>query len=539
MPKTLFVNRVGGNVYIMIFWHIQMNQPHGRGETTIDSKKMLEQQVPVIGTGNWEDFQCDYFKGIGENALSINDIILIHEGQKVIALCKIISECFEDSTLKSEFYHHFYRKVEVLDWYNGNEKYPQPQGTLQRLIDKSTVSYQFIENWYNKINPAKNMQKYTKLLQSNKNLILTGAPGTGKTYLAKKMAEAISQTNAMDKESAIRSIIDTKLKKDGVYKTKSGVAEFVITKIVNNTFMCQPKSSTRPYDVKKEDIVDCIMSGKINEPVKIYDDLGIFEGTYIVGLANFVFENLEKIESKSHTAFVQFHSSYDYTDFVEGLRPVQRGETLGFELKNGIFKDFCKKAKDNPNNNHVFIIDEINRGEISKIFGELFFALDAGYRGEKGKVKTQYSNIQTEATAFIDANDDYFYVPDNVYIIGTMNDIDRSVESFDFAMRRRFAWHEIKAIDRIDMWENATWKDEAKNRMIALNQAIETKAKLSSAYHVGPAYFLKLDNYDGDFSQLWQYHIEVLLKEYLRGLPNETEILKELEKAYNLNENNG
>ncbi|WP_305155979.1 AAA family ATPase [uncultured Duncaniella sp.] len=96
----------------------------------------------------------------------------------------------------------------------------------------------------------------------------------------------------------------------------------------------------------------------------------------------------------------------------------------------------------------VFIIDEINRGEISKIFGELFFSIDPGYRGKKGKVKTQYQNLITDKS---DPFYDGFFVPDNVYLIGTMNDIDRSVESIDFAMRRRFAWQEIIAADNTEM----------------------------------------------------------------------------------------
>ena len=84
----------------------------------------------------------------------------------------------------------------------------------------------------------------------------------------------------------------------------------------------------------------------------------------------------------------------------------------------------------------IFVIDEINRGEISKIFGELFFSIDPGYRGEKGRIKTQYQNLVDDKDVFAKG----FYIPENVYIIGTMNDIDRSVESMDFAMRRRFAF---------------------------------------------------------------------------------------------------
>lgn len=240
---------------------------------------------------------------------------------------------------------------------------------------------------------------------------------------------------------------------------------------------------------------------------------------------------------QEHCEFVQFHPSYDYTDFVEGLRPVKKGDgELGFELRNGVFKQLCKKAaNDKTGANYVIIIDEINRAEISKVFGELFFAIDPGYRGKKGMVKTQYTNMQNEDTCMVSPDDPSFYVPENVFIIGTMNDIDRSVESFDFAMRRRFIWVEIKADDRIEMFDNniPDWKESAIKKMQAINKAIEGIDGLNKSYNIGPAYFLKLKQYKGSFSQLWDYHIEPLVKEYLRGLPNAETHLETINEAFN------
>ena len=117
-----------------------------------------------------------------------------------------------------------------------------------------------------------------------------------------------------------------------------------------------------------------------------------------------------------------------------------------------------------------------------------------------------------------------------------MNDIDRSVESMDFAMRRRFAFKEIKASDRIEMLDDLKCgkKEEAVARMTSINSAIENVPGLSTAYHIGPAYFLKLDNYEGDFDLLWEYHIEGVLREYLRGMPDAGETLQNLHDAYNL-----
>lgn len=185
----------------------------------------------------------------------------------------------------------------------------------------------------------------------------------------------------------------------------------------------------------------------------------------------------------------------------------------------------------------VFIIDEINRGEISKIFGELFFSIDPGYRGEKGKVNTQYQNMIEEGDVFKDG----FYVPENVYIIGTMNDIDRSVESMDFAMRRRFAWQEVTAEESYtNMIENdpefVLVKDEIKQRMSSLNKAIAETEGLDEAYQIGAAYFRKYLNYKekaNAFDCLWENHLKGLLFEYLRGNRRAKELLEKLHDAYN------
>lgn len=256
-------------------------------------------------------------------------------------------------------------------------------------------------------------------------------------------------------------------------------------------------------------------------------------------ISNGQFEKLDQLsaEQRKQVEFVQFHPSYDYSDFVEGIRPrVNDDGTMGFELQDGIFKKFVARARKNYEDSqkskqtelkkYVFIIDEINRGEISKIFGELFFSIDPEYRGRAGEISTQYSNLHADP-------DEKFYIPENVYIIGTMNDIDRSVDSFDFAMRRRFRFVELKADEHLEMLsnlENEELENEAIRRMSALNKEIAATEDLNENYQIGASYFLKLKTLT--FDQLWTDYLHPLLQEYIRGMYNEEGIMNRFEKAY-------
>ena len=141
----------------------------------------------------------------------------------------------------------------------------------------------------------------------------------------------------------------------------------------------------------------------------------------------------------------------------------------------------------------------------------------------KGKVQTQYQNLITEDDPFKDG----FYIPENVYIIGTMNDIDRSVECMDFAMRRRFTFKEITAEES---GINMGLSNEATKRMQSLNKAISEIEGFNSSFHIGAAYYLGVT----DYNELWELKLQGLLKEYLRGMPDAEETLKTLKKAYEL-----
>ena len=296
---------------------------------------------------------------------------------------------------------------------------------------------------------------------------------------------------------------------------------------------------------------------------------------------------------------VQFHPSYDYTDFIEGIRPTMTGGAVGYTLKNGSFKKFCRiagvverilAAGKNVDENTIsefltgeeakiieywkriiekrkqeiiklndegkemlvddpklppflFIIDEINRAEISKVLGETMYCLDPDYRGAKGKIATQYSVLATQDSFFIDKENDRFFIPSNVYIIGTMNDIDRSVEVFDFALRRRFGWYEVLAEDVMDtvlkgMNVDSRLDDNAYvdyiDRIELVNSAISDPGalKLNRNYHLGHSYFGKIllyldetgSNYDEARKKVWNNHIYQILSEYVKGKKTEEKL---------------
>ena len=208
--------------------------------------------------------------------------------------------------------------------------------------------------------------------------------------------------------------------------------------------------------------------------------------------------------------------------------------TQAYSYDFAIYKEIKKKknstskakAKQTELKKYIFIIDEINRGEISKIFGELFFAIDPGYRGESGEVSTQYANMHSDP-------EEKFYVPENVYIIGTMNDIDRSVDSFDFAMRRRFRFIEVKAddcLEMLDSLEDEELKHKAIKCMASLNKEIAAVEGLNENYQIGASYFLKLKTLT--FDQLWTDYLQPLLQEYVQGMYDEKSIMNRFARAY-------
>lgn len=255
---------------------------------------------------------------------------------------------------------------------------------------------------------------------------------------------------------------------------------------------------------------------------------------------------------------VQFHPGYDYSDFIEGLRPKRdrNSNTIIYDRKDGIFKNFCRQVvKFNENHKYAnlaesakffFIIDEINRGEVSKIFGEAFSMIETDKRApvdiesEKvtNKVDTQYSSLIEDKDK--DPFQNGFYIPENVYILATMNEIDRSLEAMDFAFRRRFSWLTVNVQDTLNeiivnsVLDDCTYSvsshmSEIEYSFNELNELI--KNNLGPDYMLGGSYLTSLKNSSKTSvktlkEELWNNHLEPIIKDYIKGTEDNIEVYR-------------
>lgn len=419
-----------------------------------------------------------------------------------------------------------------------------------------------------KIEGKKMIKEITKLLEKQHNVILTGAPGTGKTYLAKQVAAEligcplgrITKNNqfcfvqfhpSYDYTDFIEGLRPIKKDKgyDIAFELKDGIFKEFCKKAVKDSNEYVFMSTFQKWFKKKEE-----------NPSEIFLTLKS------AGSQKFTYEKTEngltliKCDPNrpypiDYDILFKFYNEYPSAESLDGDNVIHHmKEELAGQDENlasyywAILKEMLQSSHDDRSNKkYVFVIDEINRGEISKILGELFYSIEPSYRGTNGAVLTKYANLQTVPNDFdfTLGSDDFghFFIPENVYIIGTMNDIDRSVESMDFAMRRRFAWKEIKAEETKDSILDKGLKNcenipvaDIKNHMSRLNKAIEDFPGLGIEYQIGAAYFLKYPDY-GSFQELWDKHLSGVLYEYLRGNRDPKRDLQKLKDAYDRSDN--
>lgn len=405
---------------------------------------------------------------------------------------------------------------------------------------------------------------FSSILIESKNLIFRGAPGTGKSYLAKKIAADIISNGYFDdcallSEEQKKQVefvqfhpsydysdfvegLRPKINDDGTmgFELQDGIFKKFVARARKNYEDSQKSRETVEKEVTVQESMTEFFSG-VEFGVDTFKTIngneftitGVDDGHIHISIpgnasVNRLALNLDEVRKMLESG-QKFEKIKDITSFF-GKTFATQGYSYDFALYQAIKskKSTASKAKTKQEElkKYVFIIDEINRGEISKIFGELFFSIDPGYRGKVGEISTQYSNLHADPN-------EKFYIPENVYIIGTMNDIDRSVDSFDFAMRRRFRFVELKADECLEMLaslENEELQAEAIRRMTALNKAIVEVEDLNENYQIGAAYFLKLKTLG--FDQLWTDYLQPLLQEYIQGMYDEAGIMDRFAQAY-------
>lgn len=446
------------------------------------------------------------------------------------------------------------------------------------------------------------VKDYASKLEKSKNIIFHGAPGTGKTYLAKQIAAHIVSDGACDDYEKLSAEQKERigfvqfhpsydytdfveglrpvLNKDGsmTFELMDGVFKKFVDKAAEekrNAYEAREKYNLTDDEITT--IKEILEKIKKEEPTKsnyLKINTKDFPSAFVKYekiLSEIAKECAEDIKNKK-TEMDMYTKDKRFT-----IKSIEKDEIIceqvGFNpasirMRDVIYmlcrdKEFNKpgdlkedwksiksedsaepsylvpffnklkelKGKEIANllasdNKYVFIIDEINRGEISKIFGELFFSIDPGYRGIAGSVSTQYANLHEDP-------EEKFYIPENVCIIGTMNDIDRSVDSFDFAMRRRFRFIGLSADGNAGMLKSLGNKEaDAIKRMENLNKQIAYTEGLNKNYQIGAAYFLKLKEIDTD--TLWKDYLEPLLQDYIQGMYDEKRIMEDFEDAYNL-----
>lgn len=377
-----------------------------------------------------------YNKGIGNfSKLKLGDLVAAKEGHKIIAIGKVNSEVKQFVTWHDYANEYEAEKfgfslddeihtVSIKDWYI-LDKYIEYQTQAGGcFINKENIINNII-NTYNKEIYKMEKEEIINILKNKKQIILQGAPGTGKTYSSAEIAVKLIDKNAPSEKA---------------------------------------------------------------ELMKIYKEL----------------------VNKKRIFFTTFHQSMDYEEFVEGIKPKTINGNIAYELEDGIFKEACKSAE---NNKVVLIIDEINRGNISKIFGELITLLEVDKR--KGK--------ENEIEVILPYSKEKFSVPDNLYIIGTMNTADRSIGYIDYALRRRFAFISIKAdklaienyYDNIN--KNSDCKDKAINLFDEIKNLIDKNINEefeANDIMIGHSYFMA-QNFE-ELQNKLEYEIKPLLLEYFK-----------------------
>lgn len=513
------------------YWHIQMHKPNGDNSVLINPEDMLNENPPVIGTGEWPDSQCYNFKTI-----PVGSVVLVRMGNKPIALCELISDNYTDDNLSSKYINTNFRTVKILGWAKDYSVLPYnnlySQGTF-KPCNSWTSQYRYIDEWLDFMEKKEFINDCTSLLKKKHNIILQGAPGTGKTYNTAALALSIlGETIPVDHKNVMKRYGE--LQNDRIFFTTfhqsmdyedfvEGLKPRVQTDKEGNSLgvIYEPEDGifkmacNAVYTDDTNDITECI--DEYLQGIKGYENRK--EIPTITGKSSlFVWWNegnstisIRSTNSKSTKA--PGHSPSPLNIEKVKLQALGKGCENNWQQYAQAFIDAVKKKfMGEENKPVVLIIDEINRGNISKVFGELITLLEEDKR-DKGvhpiKVILPYSKT-------------LFSVPSNLYIIGTMNTTDRSTGTLDYALRRRFAFVTLKANSQVIVDFYPSEKKDLKEKALALfNDVYEFIANPKHLcgdmgiddLMVGHSYFMVED--ENELKNKIKYEVIPLVNEYI------------------------
>ncbi|EDP75012.1 component of 5-methylcytosine-specific restriction enzyme McrBC [Hydrogenivirga sp. 128-5-R1-1] len=448
--------------------------------------------------------------------MRMGDIVLIRKGRIPIALVKVISDyffnSFKDEDGEPWFRHR--RRVEVLSYFDEDKeklglsfnsvRIGGQTKTLQILVNPGAIKG-IIEEWLRKMELRNLKKKIREALEHQKQIILYGPPGTGKTFTAKQVTKdlILNGTN-------VRSIIDKHWDNFVDYlhgktlTTKQG-EYFSCEKTRENSI----KAVNKSINVTKDSFTDFIS--------KCWPDIENYSLQRGESYHWSVALKFRECYLNQYIKLIQFHPSYTYEDFVRGIQvEIQNGIPV-YRTVNRIFAEMCERALNEPNKNFVLIIDEINRANLPAVLGELIYALE--YRGEPVETPYEVNGSRT------------LIVPDNLYIIGTMNTADRSIGHIDYALRRRFYF--LPVIANKDEIENPKARELYQNTIEKIfteeNMSPEFRDKVEDV-KIGHTYFLGTNN---EIAHKLVYQVIPLLIEYIQdGILKDEEVVKNVMDEY-------
>ena len=468
-----------------------------------------------------------------------NNIAEVHFVQKKEAKFKVL---INYDLLDEDKRNNLTRVPDKSNWTLNGAYYVTPrESSYKDIVDKIN-------------NIIKNSSKNNEIIKNNKNvtmsidnmpknLILYGPPGTGKTYHTKDIVESILSKNTVEKTEKIIKNVDANTpwwqaialamyKKDKNKKYKVTEIENLIKDYIRLKNNNSVRNKIWEQLQKHTDYIsETVFAKDRNEPF-IFDKTKdsewylTFKGISFIEdqlINTTVIEQQDK-EKNKYFDFITFHQSYSYEEFIEGIKPSTKNGQVEYNIVNGIFKNMCIKANSDPNNNYVLVIDEINRGNISKIFGELITLIE-----EDKRILPNGANDIDDADLEINENSidkdsiittlpysqKQFGVPQNLYILGTMNTSDRSIASIDIALRRRFKFKEMmpqkELVADFGIGFNKIFDD--------LNNKI--KLLLDRDHQIGHSYFINTKYNDDEGNNnietlkgIWFSEILPLLNEY-------------------------